>query len=340
MNRDEVLERLKKVKYPGLDTDIVTLKVVKTVSLIDGKIEITISPRTKDNQKIEQIKEEISKLFKDYKVKIELEKESAMEPKFKFGPQKSKPKTVKNIIAVASGKGGVGKSTVAVNLAYSLRHLNKEVGILDLDFYGPNVPRIMGVDDRPAATDDEKIVPVMKDGIEVLSIGFLLKEEEPLIWRGPLINKAIEQFVFDTLWGNLDFLILDLPPGTGDIQLTMAQKIVIAGAVIVTTPQDVALIDVQKAINMFKQVEVPIIGVVENMAYFKCPHCGEVTHIFKRGGGEKLKTKFDLELLAQLPLDPDITEMSDAGKPLILSEGNEIRNVFINLAEKVKKLFE
>lgn len=339
MSKDEILTKLKGVNYPGLDTDIVALKVVKDINIDGQRIEVDINAGTDDPAKIEKLKAGIAQALSGYNVKINTDAGTTIRTQSDFKPEKSKPKGVKNVIAVSSGKGGVGKSTVAVNLAYSLKGLGKKIGILDLDFYGPNVPKIIGADAKPAAAEDDKIIPVTVDGIEVMSIGFLLKEEDPLIWRGPLITKAIEQFAFDTLWNELDFLILDLPPGTGDIQLTMAQKIQIAGALIVTTPQDVALIDVQKSINMFKKVEVPIIGVVENMSYFKCPNCGEITYIFKQGGGEKIHDKFGIDLLAQIPLDPHIAIDSDRGHAAVLSNDEELKRNFLKIAEHVISIF-
>ena len=337
MNKEQIIEKLKAVKFPGIDNDIVSLKVITAVDAGE-KISITITPRTEDAAKINAIKEGILAQLKDSGKEVLITTAAAPKLTANVNPdaKKSAP-NIKQVIAVASGKGGVGKSTVAANLAYALKKSGKEVGILDLDFYGPNIPRLMGIYEKPMASEDEKILPIMKDGIEILSIGFFLKEDEPLIWRGPLLNKAIEQFFFDTKWGELDYLIIDLPPGTGDVQLTMAQKININGAIIVTTPQDIALIDVQKSINMFKTVNIPTIGIVENMSYFKCPHCGEITNLFPEGGGNKLKTKFNVPLLATLPFDPKISYNSDKGISLFESGPEDVRNSFISIANALNK---
>jgi ATP-binding protein involved in chromosome partitioning len=228
---------------------------------------------------------------------------------------------VRHVVAVASGKGGVGKSTVAANLAVTLGQLGYRVGLLDSDIYGPSVPMMFGITEKPNVIGN-RILPFKKFGITVMSLGFILETDTPVIWRGPMVMWAIEQMLGDVEWGPLDYLILDLPPGTGDAQLTVTQKVPLAGAVIVTTPQDVALIDARKGLAMFKKVNVPVIGIIENMSSFVCPHCGEATDIFKKGGGERTADILDTAYLGAIPLDPKIVLGGDAGVPIVVAEPN------------------
>ena len=229
---------------------------------------------------------------------------------------------VRNIIAVGSGKGGVGKSTTAVNLALALAADGARVGVLDADVYGPSVPMMLGLNGRPDSPDGKSIEPMRAHGVEAMSIGLLVEQDTPMIWRGPMATSALTQLLEQTLWGGdegLDYLIVDLPPGTGDIQLTLAQKIPVAGAVIVTTPQDVATLDARKALKMFEKVEVPVLGLVENMAVHVCSQCGHAEHIFGEGGGERMATQYGVPLLGSLPLELAIREQGDAGVPVVVS---------------------
>ena len=227
---------------------------------------------------------------------------------------------IRNVIAVGSGKGGVGKSTTAVNLALALKALGAKVGVLDADIYGPSVPAMLALSGRPESPDNKSIEPLRAFGVEAMSIGFLIEPDSPMIWRGPMATSALTQLFNDTLWGDLDFLLIDLPPGTGDIQLTLSQKIPVAGAVIVTTPQDIATLDARKALNMFEKVEVPVLGIIENMAVHTCSNCGHVEHLFGEGGGQRMAEQYGVPLLGSLPLDIGIREQGDAGAPIVVAQ--------------------
>ncbi len=224
---------------------------------------------------------------------------------------------IRNVIAVGSGKGGVGKSTTAVNLAVALQQLGARVGVLDADIYGPSMPAMLGLSGRPESPDNKSIEPMRAFGVETMSIGFLVEQDSPMIWRGPMATSALTQLFNDTRWGDLDYLLIDLPPGTGDIQLTLAQKIPVAGAVIVTTPQDIATLDARKALKMFEKVEVPVLGIIENMAVHICSSCGHVEHLFGEGGGQRMAAQYGVPLLGSLPLEIVIREQGDAGSPIV-----------------------
>jgi ATP-binding protein involved in chromosome partitioning len=254
---------------------------------------------------------------------------------------------VKNIIAVASGKGGVGKSTTAVNLALALAAEGASVGILDADIYGPSQPMMLGIAGRPESKDGKSIEPMMGHGIQASSIGFLIDVDTPMVWRGPMVTQALEQLVKDTRWRDVDYLVVDMPPGTGDIQLTLAQKVPVTGAVIVTTPQDIALIDARKGLKMFEKVGIPILGIVENMSAHVCSKCGHVEPIFGAGGGERMSKDYGVELLGRLPLDINIREQADSGKPTVVADPDgpvaEIyraiaRRVAVRIAESAKDM--
>src|SRR5436853_3244098 len=227
---------------------------------------------------------------------------------------------IKNIIAVASGKGGVGKSTTAVNLALALSAEGASVGLLDADIYGPSQPTMLGIAGRPESKDGKSLEPMEGHGLQAISIGFLIDVDTPMVWRGPMVTQALEQLLKDTRWRELDYLVVDLPPGTGDIQLTLAQKVPVTGVVIVTTPQDIALIDARKGLKMFEKVGIPILGVVENMSYHVCPKCGHHSHIFGSGGAEKMSREYGTEVLGQLPLDESIRSQADSGKPTVVTD--------------------
>lgn len=243
---------------------------------------------------------------------------------------------VKNIIAVASGKGGVGKSTTAVNLALALAAEGARVGVLDADIYGPSQPRMLGTTKRPESTDGKSIEPIESYGIQSMSIGFLIDEEEPMIWRGPMVTQALQQMLGDTNWKELDYLVIDLPPGTGDIQLTLSQKVPVSGALIITTPQDISLLDARKAYKMFEKVKVPVLGVVENMSTHICSQCGHEEHIFGSGGGQNMADQYGINLLGSLPLNIRIREDADGGQPSVVTDPEgDIAMAYRNIARRL-----
>jgi ATP-binding protein involved in chromosome partitioning len=242
---------------------------------------------------------------------------------------------VKNVIAVASGKGGVGKSTTSVNLALALAAEGATVGLLDADIYGPSQPQMLGISGRPESMDGKSMEPMLAHGLQAMSIGFLVDTDTPMVWRGPMVTGALEQLLRDTKWRDLDYLIVDLPPGTGDIQLTLAQKIPVTGAIIVTTPQDIALLDARKGLKMFEKVGIPILGIVENMSTHVCSNCGHEEHIFGAGGGQKMCDDYNVDLLGSLPLDISIRVLTDSGKPTVIAEpDSKIANIYKEIARK------
>jgi ATP-binding protein involved in chromosome partitioning len=312
----QVLDALSRVIEPELRRDLVTLNMVKDVEIENGLVSFTINLTTPACPMRRQMEEEsraaVSALPGVREVQVNFD---ATVPTHKLITRLNIG--VKNCIAVASGKGGVGKSTVAVNLAVALGHSGAKVGLMDADIHGPNIPLMMGVDERPHSRDD-RIIPLESYGIKLMSMGFLVEPGTPLIWRGPMIHGVIRQFITEVDWGELDYLVIDLPPGTGDAQISLAQSLPLAGVVIVTTPQDVALADVVKGINMFQEMDVPILGVVENMSYFVCPHCGERTDIFGHGGGRQVAERMGVPFLGEAPIDPRIRSGGDEGKPIVV----------------------
>jgi ATP-binding protein involved in chromosome partitioning len=328
----QVLEALGAVMDPELGKDLVTLNMIKDV-VIEGtnvKFRLVLTTSACPLKKVleDNAREAVEAIDGVSTVLVEV---GAEVPRSKGLPDKKPIPGVKNTIAVASGKGGVGKSTVAANLAIALARSGAKVGLLDADVYGPSMPLMMGIHDMPKVTEEEKLIPLENHGLKIMSVGFMLDEETPLIWRGPLVMQLTKQFLTGVVWGELDYLIIDLPPGTGDVQLTLVQTIPLTAAVIVTTPQDVALIDARRAIKMFQEVKVPVAGIVENMSHFICPHCNEKTEIFSHGGGERTSKRYDVPLLGSIPLDIAIREGGDTGKPVVESEG-EISEIFASIA--------
>ena len=335
----DVLKALGSVMDPELNKDLVTLNMIKNVRVEGGKVTFNLVLTTAACP----LKKEIEDAAREAVAAIPGVTEAVVEttaevPQGKKLPDKLPIIGVKNTIAVASGKGGVGKSTTSVNLALALARAGAgtKVGILDIDIYGPSVPMMMGVHQQIEATEDKKLIPIESHGVKLMSVGFMLDEETPLVWRGPLVMQLVTQFLKEVLWGELDYLVIDLPPGTGDAQLTLVQTIPLSGAVIVTTPQDVALIDARRAITMFGKVDVPILGIVENMSEFICPHCGESTDIFSHGGGEKTSKRYKVPFLGTIPIDLKIRECGDAGKPIVEAHpDSKEAKAFIHISELV-----
>ncbi|MCP5468053.1 MAG: iron-sulfur cluster carrier protein ApbC [Deltaproteobacteria bacterium] len=334
----KIQETLKSIQHPLLKKSIVDLNMIRHLEFQSGVLSLKLtqlSPNSIYNHQVEDsVRDALAKISEITDLQISLNWEVSGGK----SAQNSSLPGVKNIVAVASGKGGVGKSTVALNLALALSKSGAKVGVLDTDIYGPSLPTLMGLKNTPPLIDGEKkkMLPLEKFGIKTMSIGYLIKDEDAAVWRGPMIGRMVQQFVQDVLWGDLDYLILDLPPGTGDIQLSLSQMLSITGAVIVTTPQDVALADVIRSIAMFQKVQIPILGMVENMSYFSCPKCHEISHIFGQGGGEKKAKNQNIPFLGSIPLDNRICEASDLGKPILESDlESEQAQKFLSLASSV-----
>jgi len=374
MKKSEVLTLLQSIQYPGFSRDIVSFGMVKNVDVSKDTVEIELTIKTKNDEKkkivVDEIKNNLSQYFKQVDIKIiedgpqqgppPQSPQSPVQQKFNLGH-------IENIIAVASGKGGVGKSTVAANIALALKEKKYTVGLLDLDIYGPSLPIILGFNESPKMTQDRKIVPFDQYGLKVMSFGFLSGNETPVIWRGPLVSRMTEQFFNDVTWGKLDFLILDLPPGTGDIQLTLTQKLRMAGAVIITTPQDIALADVRKGADMFRKVHTPILGVVENMSGLQLEGMVKTADgiaqknlkmvfqgidqevntdeegnfsfpidLFKSGGGAEESERLGVPLLGKIPISMEVMSATDSGKPIILSNSQStVSEIFRDITENI-----
>jgi len=344
MNKEQAMKIFREIKYPGFSRDIVSFGILKDVEIDGKKAIVSVNISTSDEKKKEDIRNSITEGLKSTGEIEEVQFEEAEPLKRQKDPQPQNQwasqaliKGIKHTVAVASGKGGVGKSTVAANLAVSLVKLGHSVGLLDCDVYGPSVPTIMGVNEKPGIGEGRKIIPLEKHGIKLMSLGLLLDDESPVIWRGPIVAKLITQFVDDISWGELDYLILDLPPGTGDVQLTLAQKVKLTGAVIVTTPQELALIDADKGAAMFRQVNAPVLGIVENMSMFHCPHCEGETDIFGSGGGEREALKLQVPFLGKIPIESSIRISGDEGIPVSLKEPDSLSSkAFLQIAERVE----
>jgi ATP-binding protein involved in chromosome partitioning len=331
-----VLDALRRVKDPDLHRDIVSLNFVKDLRVDQGKVSFAIeltTPACPVKETLErQSRDEVMKIEGVQSVDVRM---SSKVTAGRHGAGKQNITGVKNILAVGSGKGGVGKSTVTVNLAVALSNAGASVGLLDADIYGPNIPLMMGITGQPKAVND-RIQTLSAFGVKVMSMGFLAEQDTPLIWRGPMLHNVIQQFVRQVDWGELDYLLVDLPPGTGDVQLSLTQTVPLMGAVVVTTPQNVALQDARKAIMMFRQVRVEILGIVENMSYFECPKCGARTDVFNHGGGELTARKYEVPFLGEVPLHLGIRESGDRGKPIVLEEpGSPAGKAFTQIAMQV-----
>ena len=361
MNKEQVLDHLKSINYPGFSRDIVSFGMVKDVEINGDQVIVHLNISSQNEEKKQEVVGAVKKQLSGHfnTVNIELSAETNQQATAPVGDSPSVLDNVKHIIAIASGKGGVGKSTVAANLACAMVRQGHQVGLLDLDIYGPSLPIVLDLHDQPKMTQNKKLIPLEKFGMKVMSFGFISGNDTPVIWRGPLVSRMTEQFFRDVEWGNLDVMILDLPPGTGDIQLTLTQKLRMTGAVIVTTPQDMALSDVRKGADMFRKVNTPVLGVVENMSglviegevdtavstiqingsQVQVNHAGKFSFImdlFKKGGGEKESERLGVPLLGKIPLSEDIMSSTDAGTPLAAEDPvSSLGQIYLDIAEKL-----
>jgi ATP-binding protein involved in chromosome partitioning len=348
LTEEQIRDALKAVRYPGFSRDIVSFGLVKGIKIDNGDVSVQLALATNDPNVPATIKNDAEKILsslggiRSAKVLIDIHAPpgGAGAP---VGAQRLPG--VKHVIAVASGKGGVGKSTIAANLALALRKIDNRmgVGLCDCDIYGPSIALMFGSRDRPTATDENKIIPIEQYGLKLMSMGFLLDDTSPAILRGPMVTRYTQQFLRQVEWGELDFLVLDLPPGTGDIQLTIVQTVALSGAIIVTTPQEVALIDARKAATMFDKVNVPVLGLIENMSYFICPNDGNRYDIFGSGGGEREAKRLRVPLLGQIPIDIATREAGDRGLPIVAegkASNSPVVKEFNKIAEQIRRAVE
>jgi ATP-binding protein involved in chromosome partitioning len=332
---EDVKAALSKVVDPNTTKDFVASKSVRNLKVENGQISLDIELGYPANSQIEPIRASVQQALAGFGLPASVNVYSKIIAHTVQRGLKPLP-NVKNIIAVASGKGGVGKSTTAVNLALALAAEGATVGVLDADIYGPSQPMMLGVSGRPITKDGKSMEPMEGHGVQVSSIGFLIDPDEPMVWRGPMVTQALQQLLEQTNWRNLDYLVVDMPPGTGDIQLTLSQKVPVTGAVIVTTPQDIALLDARKGLKMFEKVGIPIVGVVENMSTHICSNCGHVEAIFGQGGGEKMCADFHVDFLGKLPLQLSIREQTDSGTPTVVAEPDgPVAAIYKDIARKV-----
>ena len=358
----QILDALRRVRDPDKGSDIVSLNMVTGVVVRDGNVGFAIEVEPERGPRLEPLRKAAEQAVEILPGVLSVTAVLTAESRPPAGqrppphahahahghshdaPQGQRPANaqrgavegVGTIVAVASGKGGVGKSTVAANLALALYANGLKVGVLDADIYGPSMPRMLGISGRPTTEDGKTLRPMENYGVKCMSMGFLVPEETAMIWRGPMVMSALNQMLRDVMWGPLDILVVDLPPGTGDAQLTMAQQVPLAGAVIVSTPQDIALIDARRGLAMFEKVDVPVLGIIENMSYFLCPHCGERSDIFSHGGARREAERLGADFLGEVPLDLAIRETSDAGRPITISDpGSAHAQLFREIAAKV-----
>ncbi len=375
VTEQQVMESLKAVIEPGSGADIVAREMITGLVIKDGNVGFVIEVDPREGAKMEPLRVQAEKVVHALPGVVSVTAvltahsaggggggggnagsagQGASHGASQTGPQSgpqsdpnpqqggtpgAKPMVpgVAAIVAVASGKGGVGKSTVAANLALALATLGLKVGVLDADIYGPSQPRMLGIGGRPSSPDGKILTPLENYGVKCMSMGFLVPEDSPMIWRGPMVSSALQQMLRDVAWGELDILLVDMPPGTGDAQLSMSQQVPLAGAVIVSTPQDIALLDARKGLNMFRKVDVPVLGIIENMSLFICPSCGHETHIFSHGGARLEAEKLGVEFLGEIPLDIEIRETSDGGRPIVVSRpDSEHAKTFVRIAERIR----
>ena len=343
--QEQVVEALKKVKFPGLSRDIVSFGFVRDLEVNGGNVAFTIHFQSENPAVGQQVSRDAEAAVRaldgvrDVRVHLEVA------PRQMAGPQAAPGTILQDVrykIAVASGKGGVGKSTVSTNLSLALKSLGFTVGLLDADIYGPSQQMMLGIEGRPQIDEhDEKIMPMENHGVKTMSLGLITDPDTPVIWRGPMVMKALDQFLTDVKWGALDFMIIDLPPGTGDAQLTITQKVPLTGAVVVTTPQDVALIDARKGLAMFRKVSVPILGIVENMSFYICRHCGEREELFGHGGGKKTADMLGVPFLGEVPIDPKVVTGGDTGQPIVVMDpASAAAQAFVSIAKQIVQQVE
>ena len=317
VTQEQVLAALRSVQDPDLHKDIVTLGFVKDVRIDDGSVDFTIELTTPACPVRDQMKDEAEQKVSALPGVRQARAKMTADVRARGGFGRQAIAGIRNILAVGAGKGGVGKSTTSVNLAVALKRTGARVGLMDADVYGPNIPQMLGIQGQPEMTPDKKILPPEAHGIKVISMGMLVPADQPVIWRGPMLHGAVQQFMRDVAWGELDYLVVDLPPGTGDVSLSLAQSVPVAGAVVVTTPQGVSVSDVRRAVLMFRQLNIPILGVVENMSYFVCGHCQERTEIFGHGGGRGMAQELSVPFLGEVPIDTRVRSGGDEGQPIV-----------------------
>ena len=343
MTQEQVTDLLKSINYPGFSRDIVSFGIVKGIETSEKQILVNLSIATQNQEHINSIKTDIERVLSTETGITDIQVNFDVQP-VKQAPTNGAPMSqqpipgVKYVIAVGSGKGGVGKSTVAINLAAELSK-NYKVGVLDLDIYGPSLPMVIGSNEQPKITAEQKLIPIEKFGMKFMSFGFINSDNAATIWRGPMVAKLTTQFFDDVIWGELDYLILDLPPGTGDIQLTLVQRLALTGAIIVTTPQDLALLDVKKGADMFKKVNTPVLGVVENMSHYLCPHCNKESEVFPGSGGASESERLGVPLLAQIYITPEIASSTDSGEPYVFKYNDSpITKMYASMAQQIAEM--
>jgi ATP-binding protein involved in chromosome partitioning len=333
----ELLERLKTIPYPGFSRDIVSFGLVRDIEVSAAGVIVRLAPSTAKEEVVRDIADAVYRVLSGtpgVEGEIEIVRERAEPAAVRRGPQPIPG--VDRVIAVSSGKGGVGKSTVATNLAIALASLQGKVGLMDADVYGPSIALMLGIDEKAQPDDRKRLVPIERHGLRVMSMGFFVADETPIIWRGPMLTKLITEFLRNCDWGQLDTLVLDLPPGTGDVQLTLTQQVTLSGGIIVTTPQEVALADVRRGIQMFRQVNVPVLGVIENMSSHLCPGCGARADLFGHGGGATMARELGVPFLGELPLVRAVREGGDCGVPIVAADpSHPVSRAYREIAERV-----
>jgi len=349
ISENQVIDALKSIVDPDKGADIVSLGMVSGVVVKDGHVAFAIEVEAERGPHLEPLRKAAEKAVHDLPGVVTVSAVLTAERHVHGGPKgghdhghgqpgQERPllPDVKAIIAVASGKGGVGKSTTATNLAMALSQQGLKVGLFDADIYGPSMPRMLGIEGEPVSPDGQTLLPMESYGVKCMSIGFLVPEDSPIIWRGPMVMGAIQQLLRDVHWGELDVMVIDMPPGTGDTQLTISQNLPLTGAVIVSTPQDIALLDARKGLNMFRKVDIPVLGVIENMSYYVCPKCGDEAHIFGHGGAKAEAAKLSCDFLGEVPLDIVIRETADRGEPIVVSKPSSPHaKAYRDIAKKV-----